>query len=669
MLGIRNWFVQLAMHTVVAIGGFALLAPLARAQVNTNTIRVAVPQAKDAATERYIEAFRKQVGQADFKIEEVPVGAGTSYAQILASLKEGGSSIDLALVPAAVIPDVQSDPAFTYTSLISQPGLIDNASQNFAVQNSVVGELVATELSDFGLTLVGFWNRPPQALFMKTPLTGAYDLKGVKVRITDDTSGAVLTSLGASAQRLPFAEVTMALVAGSVDAIEASSQGLSNVSDIYRAIPNGRVLNNYSQNQGFLLANSTKWVGYSQRLRSAVQAAAGEGSKASQTLIIDQESTLPKMAAEFGVSYVSVNSEAWRPISKTASEAWLQNISEGGRSDAYQQLLRVKQEIDTRRDRRGSLDQKIRPTVLFATNRNDESSGDLATRFGVLKDATNQLSCGEIEFDTSPQREFGQVFGGRLGLKGSTIWHRATGCADMLAASGTNTGLVVYFHGYANTFADAARRAIGFSQDFGLSQPVLVWSWPSAGSFGMYIFDLNSVQFSEEYIRQMVDAMERKGQLSNITIVAHSMGSRMAGIFLKQVRARNRDVKNLILIAADYPPSIFGQLIASEGSVAALKTLYANENDSALIISRKMNGENPVGLGGKYLKLVQGIETVDVSDVAGQGWVNHAHGFEVKPVADDISDLLKRRVGADIRQLPTASVNGTKYWTIRGSPH
>lgn len=662
---IQKLLVRLGLHAVVIIGGLSLLTAPASSQVNRNAIRVAFPQNRDAATERYIEAFRKRVAQDDFTIEEVSIEPAGFYAAILAPSKEGRTSIDLALISATAIPDVERNPELTYTSLITQPGLIDNASQNFALQNSVVGELVATEFSELGLTLVGFWNRPPQALFMKQPLPGAYDLKGLNVRITDNTSVAVLTSLGASPQRLPFAETTMALATGSLDAIETSSQSLDNVSAIYRAIPNGKVLNNYIQNQGFLFANSTRWLSYSQRMRSAIQAAAVEGSRAAQSFVIDQENTVSKMAAEFGVSYVSVSSEAWRPISATASEAWLSNASMEGRRDAYRQLLRVKQEIRNRRERKGSIDQKIRPKVLFATNRNDENSGDLATRFGVSKDGSNQLSCGEVEPKAGLQRQFGEVFGGQIDLKGSKIWQGATGCADMLAGLDPDKGLVVYFHGYANSFTDAVRRAIGFSEDFSLSQPVLVWSWPSAGSLGMYIFDLNSVQFSDEYIRQMVDAMELKGQLTNVTIVAHSMGTRMAGIFLKQVRAKKRDVKNLILIAADYPPSIFGQMINSEGSVAALKTLYANENDSALIISRKMNGENPIGLGGRYLKLVQGIETIDVSDVAGEGWVNHAHGFEVKPIADDISDLLKRRVGADVRKLPTASVNGTKYWMIR----
>ncbi|WP_244496872.1 MULTISPECIES: TRAP transporter substrate-binding protein DctP [unclassified Ensifer] len=656
---------------IVAVVVTLAIASPGRAQVaGSNVLHVAAPEIKDAATVGYLDAFRKRLEGSGIGVREIAVPADLSLDEVLQFLRSG-SGLDLALIPITAIPEVRSIPTFTYTSLISQPGLIENATQNFAVQDSVIGDLAAAEISDIGLTVVGFWNRPPQALFLKRPLLSAQDLKGVKVRISDEASGAVLSELGADPLGLAYAEVAVALDTGVVDAVETAVDGPI-VPQLYKSIRDGQILNNYNQNQGFMLVNSANWLGYSELVRSTIRNAALDGEKISQSIILEQEGIVRKTAEEFGVGYASLSPDGWEAIQTISSNNWLAKSPDETRKEAYSQLTRVKEEVSARRGRGGSLTiPRTQPPVLFATNRNDEGTSDLETRFGVEKDNSNELNCGRIIYLPQPSREFGATFEGAISLSNEKIWNKGSECAELVNNSvGDDKGLVIFFHGYYNSFSDAIRRAIGFSEDFGLSQPVLVWSWPSAGTRGAYVFDLNSVQFSEEHVRQFVDALELKGQLSNITVVAHSMGSRMAGVFLKQVRAKGQSIKNLIFIAADYPPSLFGQLVRSDGAVAPMKTLYANEHDRALWLSKKVNGEIPIGLGGKYLHLVPGVETVDVSAVAHERWPekNHAHGFDVPLVAQDVSALMKQRIGADGRQLPAADIQGIRYWMIREKP-
>ncbi|KSV61295.1 hypothetical protein N182_38010 [Sinorhizobium sp. GL2] len=661
---------MLSKVTVAVVVIMAIVSP-GRTQVGgNNVLHVAALEFKDAATIGYLDAFRKKLEGAGIEVREIAVPTDLPLDQVLQLLRNG-SGLDLALIPMRAIPEVRLNPAFTYTSLISQPGLIENATQNFAVQDSVIGDLAAAEISDIGLTVVGFWNRPPQALFLKRPLLSAQDLKGVKVRITDEASGAVLSELGADPLNLAFAEVASALDNGLVDAVETAVEGPI-ASQLYKSIRSGQILNNYNQNPGFLLVNSANWLGYSELVRSTIRNAALDGEKISQSIILEQEGIVRKMAEEFGVGYASVGPDGWKSIQTISSNNWLAKSPDETRKEAYSQLTRVKEEVSARTGRGGSLTiPRTQPTVLFATNRNDEGTTDLETRFGVEKDDSNELNCGRIIYLPQPSREFGATFEGTISLSNDRIWNKGSECAELVNSSvGDDKGLVIFFHGYYNSFSDAIRRAISFSEDFGLAQPVLVWSWPSAGTRGAYVFDLNSVEFSEEHVRQFVDALELRGQLSNVTVVAHSMGSRMAGVFLKQVRAKGRSINNLIFVAADYPPSLFGQLLRSDGAVAPMKTLYANEHDRALWLSKKVNGEYPIGLGGKYLHLIPGVETVDVSEVAHERWPenNHAHGFEVPLVAQDVSALMKQRIGADGRQLPAADLQGIRYWMIRENP-
>jgi len=649
---------------VMAFGAAICIATLAMAQDDRASFRILVPPINDTATDRFVEILVSQAAERGVAIEPVR-GQPLPLPNLLAMMREGVGDYDFALFPTRGIPGLDSDSSLTYTSLISQPGVVETAAESFAIQDSVIGDTVAAELAESGLSVVAFWNRPATAIVVKRRLSSVNDLLGVKVISLNPASAQVLTSLGAAPVEVSNAEIYTALQAGAVDAAEGSNSLIVGGGLLDHA-SNGTVLNNFMQNPGFVLSNRTRWLSLTQRIRSAVQAAAEEARKSAQFEVLAAEENLSKLAAAQGAVYTSVSFEGWETVQTVAANNWIEGLSGSRRGEAYVELKAVKDEIRSRKDRGGAAPGPAgQPLVLFATNRNDEGGTDLAHRFGIKKDQTNRLSCGRVEFQTSSGRKFGEPQPGRLSLADQKIWQNADQCAQLIGGIPDNSGMTIFFHGYFNSFEDAVRRAVGFGYDFGIKQPVVVWSWPSADSAGEYIYDLNSVQYSEPYLEQFVDELANLGLLDDVTVIAHSMGSRMAGHFLKLAKARNKTIPNVVFVAADYPPSIFRQMIAAQGPAVALKSLYVNQHDRALAVSRIKNGENPVGLGGTYLSLVDDIQTIDVSAVS-NGWfdANHAHGFDVKPVADDIARLLLDRLDADGRQLPPADLGGARYWTI-----
>lgn len=649
----------------LVVAGTLLCGQAAAAQNDVDRITIGFPEISDASTAQFLAVFRKTAEALGIAVDTIPYNPG-SAAEVLAAIRNGASPIDLVLVSTRTILGGTTAPSLTYTSLISQPGLIANAEEAIAVQESHIGERVAAELTTSGLSLVSFWNRPSTAIAFTRRVENAEDFKGAKVISTSAAGADLLGKLGAAPLQMAFAEVQVALAQGVADAAESSKAGLIQ-SGFFGQFKEGTIIDNYGQNPGFLLANRDKWLSLSQRARNALQSSAESALQASHTVILEGEASLSKAVEEFGFLYASVGFEGWESIGVAAAESWLESGEGEPRENAFSELKAVKAEFLIQKGRGGAAPDKASPAVImFATNRNDEAQSELIDRFGIEKKSTNPLTCGLVTYDQNSRRRFGQVQPGALTLQANRAVVGADECASLMASLiGDSKRLTIFFHGYYNTFESALRRAIGFTQDFAIDGPVVVWSWPSAGLPGEYIYDLNSVDYTERYIRDFVAALGARGLVEKITLVAHSMGSRVAGDFLEAAHANRKAVSSVIFAAADYPPSLFKQLIDEYGASAGLRTLYANEHDKALAFSRSLNREIPIGLGGSYLALVDDVETVDVSAVAYGFGANHAHAFDVEKVAKDISRLIHDEISAQGRSLHPADLNGAKYWTIQ----
>jgi TRAP-type C4-dicarboxylate transport system substrate-binding protein/esterase/lipase superfamily enzyme len=634
------------------------------AQQNQNTIRLAVAKHFDPSTARFVEIFQKEAKKYD--IEIVPTDA-FSTRDAFSALKSGDSPIDLALISFQDIPSVQFDPKLVYTSLFVQPGLIASPEESFALQDSFIGDVVATEMVNAGLSVVAFLNRPPEAIILTRKLDNIADLQGAKFRGGSEASNQLLAELGANPVQLPMGEVFVALERGAVDAAETNAAFPA--ADALQSVgQSGTIINNFRQNPGFLLARREVWLGFSQRLRSVIEESADMARQASQRVVSENNDNLNKLALGLDANYKSVGDEGWEGIEPAAAKVWLAVDASDDRNSAYENLKSAKNEIQVRRSRGGSVAPKSgMPAILFATNRNEENTNNLEHRFGQIRNSSNSLKCGRIVFDKNVPRNFGKVFPGQIELAGQLAVGQSD-CVEYLSQfAGSNRRVILYFHGFNNTFKNAVTRAIGFTMDFGLREPVLVWSWPSLGGrggSGEYVGDLNGVDFTNSYIKDFVDSLAEADLIEEVSIVAHSMGTKIAGQFIRHASEKNLKIANVIFVAPDYPKSTFEQLINEAGAAALLKTVYANRHDRALGYSRAQSKEHPVGLGGDLLELVQGVETVDVSKVAVWGIDNHAHGFDVREVANDISRLVIDRSNADGRALPQAEKDGVRYWRI-----
>ncbi|WP_221931034.1 TRAP transporter substrate-binding protein [Telmatospirillum sp. J64-1] len=69
----------------------------------------------------------------------------------------------------------------------------------------------------FNAKLLGVWPAGPQVIFCKPEIGGLADLKGLKVRVGDQSAANFMAGLGATGVPMPFGEVQQALSRGVVD--------------------------------------------------------------------------------------------------------------------------------------------------------------------------------------------------------------------------------------------------------------------------------------------------------------------------------------------------------------------------------------------------------------------------------------------------------------------
>lgn len=105
-------------------------------------------------------------------------------------------------------------------SLLPHPLIVRDSSEQFFVEDSVVGDAVKQELGRKGFVVLGFWNMAASSLVVKKSVKTISDLKGLKVRAPEAQSRDVLLALGAAPMSLPAGEVALALERGLVDASE-----------------------------------------------------------------------------------------------------------------------------------------------------------------------------------------------------------------------------------------------------------------------------------------------------------------------------------------------------------------------------------------------------------------------------------------------------------------
>lgn len=262
--------------------------------------------------------------------------------------------------------------------------------------------------------------------------------------------------------------------------------------------------------------------------------------------------------------------------------------------------------------------------------------------------------------------------------------------ADLEGAMAKGDGRVlVYVHGYRETFLSNARDSFQMQRLTEFAGPIIQYSWPSQGGLFGYLVDETNLGWDEQNFRRFLTRLATREWTKEIILVSHSMGARLvipavAFVDRTSARADASNISNIILASPDVDRQDFERDIAEEilsaRRVARNRriTVYASQRDRALGLSRRLHGYPRLGapfcfdpFEAKALKAQNlpercyagtvragmtaeqsGLTIVDTSDVGGKK-SGHSDFLKTSPACLDFKAVVAGERGPVAGRLPS----------------
>ncbi len=231
----------------------------------------------------------------------------------------------------------------------------------------------------------------------------------------------------------------------------------------------------------------------------------------------------------------------------------------------------------------------------------------------------------------------------------------------------------IFIHGYNVSFEAAARRTAQMAYDLQFNGAPIFYSWPSAGTLAGYPQDEGNIEWTVPNLRNFLKDVIEKTQAESIHLVAHSMGNRaLTRVLTEASEYLNSDqlsvIKKIILTAPDVDADIFKRdIVPKINAYNSDITLYVSSKDKALEASKTIKGYNRAGDSEEGIVLVDGVETIDASEVS-TGFLAHSYFSEEVSVLDDIRQLMMEGLTAQSRnglEKVIEESSGMPYWRIK----
>lgn len=616
----RNWFVL----TLISM----LSAGPVQAQERSISLFSEIPSSEPY--EAYLNTLRGALKEAGFSIEdeEAPfrVGRGTVFDIVASS--EG--TIGFAFLQEKV------EEGDTSAALLTVPAAFSNFEGARQAQQGFIGDLARSEITQDGALAVGLWTHGMNAILTQSTLATLSDLEGMKIQSNDQVSQAFFARLGAAPVAVPFAEVFTGLQVGAFETTLWPQDQIRD--DILSAVAGGTILTDHSSRVAVTIVGDAWWstlgAGEQRRFLSALE----EAEEAAAGVVTGQLEELNELLGEFEITATS-----WSELSEeTLDAAVVATAEEASLADGaaikqlYEDALSLLQEntfvVPEEELENDFIQQTTR--IFFATDRRYDSEFDpLVDKFANASGPTGVWRCGELA--PAGPSDLGKISEEVELVDGGTIT-TADACFVEIASAASESGnrVLIYVHGFRNDFRDATRRGLAFSRDLGLTSPLVVWSWPSAGRLHNYPRDSDAVDWSELQFGRFVQGLASHPEITGVDIMAHSMGTRLAANLMRDDWPSGPAA--VVLAAADIARPNLKQ--AADEADEARITLLVSRADVALFGSEFLGARDPRAGRAQPLFVYPGIDTIDLSAFDRLA-INHGHSFTVSEVINDLARL------------------------------
>jgi esterase/lipase superfamily enzyme len=263
----------------------------------------------------------------------------------------------------------------------------------------------------------------------------------------------------------------------------------------------------------------------------------------------------------------------------------------------------------------------------------------------ILTGTNDEISV--VKIDLLQQEEFIESLSTQIGIKENSA-----------------QTILLYIHGYRNSFEDACIRAAQIGWDLKHQGPIAIFSWPSRNSIFSYWGDEATIEASYAYIRGFVRMLLEQTGAQRINIIAHSMGNRALADLIEKDSAAlaGGRIGQIILAAPDMDKDRFQEVAKLYPLISKRTTLYVSHRDLVVRISEFLHaGFARVGYAPPVTTAAY-MDTVDVTQIDLDG-LGHGYIADAEPVLYDMKALLDFDQPPNERTRLQRSTDG-KYWVI-----
>lgn len=285
------------------------------------------------------------------------------------------------------------------------------------------------------------------------------------------------------------------------------------------------------------------------------------------------------------------------------------------------------------------------PAVLFSGERGTGLMVN-AVNVSIPPDANRKI--GQVQWPkrlpANPFRDFVTVSVDPLeGERAGEVW--------LKSHMPKSRRVLIFVHGFNNLYEDSVYRFAQIVHDSHADVAPVVFTWPSRGSIFDYNYDKESTNYSRDALEELLRRTAQNPAVSDITIMAHSMGTWLTVEALRQMAIRDGHVaskiNNVILASPDLDVDVFGRQFVSLGEERPHFTIFVSRDDRALALSRRISG-NVDRLGQidpsvePYRSKLEaaGITVLDLTKLKGGDRLNHGKFAESPEVVKLIGDRL-----------------------------
>jgi esterase/lipase superfamily enzyme len=265
------------------------------------------------------------------------------------------------------------------------------------------------------------------------------------------------------------------------------------------------------------------------------------------------------------------------------------------------------------------------PTLLVATTRKPVDGGRTKPWFGTERASAMTIARAKLVPPDEGRFSLAAVGLGDWSLEAV---YPAAKLADLLAPSAERRDVLIYVHGFNQTFETAALDAARLSEGIRFRGDTMLFSWPSKAKLFDYGYDRESAMWSRDALERVLSLLIANPNVGRVHLVAHSIGTMLSMEALRQIYARHGlavtdKIGAVIFASPDIDMDVFGSSVERIPPLAPKITVITATNDRALAVSGWLaGGTTRVGAAEKAQLERLGLRVIDAS-AQGFGMINH----------------------------------------------